>query len=103
MFDIDAKAPRVEVDEIRLLDRAERDTLLEGAAEICESIQDNDSEIWKLTRGGQFLRFTGVEGERAYVTDAAFARSFLDGFCEDSVMATLDEAGAFGAEGLSPK
>lgn len=95
MFMIDRTAPTVEVEEIRLLTAEEQATLLPTSMPICESIEDNDSERWRLTEGGQFIRRTGVDGERVYVTDAAYAQEYLTGFCAEEIMQELSIAGAF--------
>ena len=95
MFTIDRSAPTVEVEEIRLLTEDEQALLLPTSTMICESLEDNDSERWRLTQAGQFIRRTGVDGERVYVTDAVFAHEYLEGFCADDVMRELAIAGAF--------
>lgn len=95
MFMIDRTAPRVEVDEIRLLTDDEQAMLMPTSMPICESIEDNDSERWRLTEGGQFIRRTGIDGERVYVTDAVYAQEYLTNFCADEIMQELSIAGAF--------
>lgn len=92
MFEISRSAPRVEVENIRPLEKHEHGVLLQGARLVCESIQDNDMERWMLTEGGQFIRQTAKD---VYVTDAAFAMDYLAGFCDDDVMEQLVAANAF--------
>lgn len=99
MFETDINAPRIEVDEIRELSNEEAATLLDGARDVCESIQDNDMEKWSYSLGGQFIRQTG---KATYVTDAAYAFEFLDGFCDEKVMRQLADADAFGQAARAP-
>ena len=97
MFKVNRAAPRIDIgdEDVRLLEGRDRENLLGGAAEICESVQDNDAERWFLSEGGQFLRVTGLDAERCYVTSPAYALDMLAGFCDDAVMEKLVEANAF--------
>lgn len=76
--------------------------ILDGAAEICSSRGDEDSEIWHLTSAGQFVRQTGVDEDRFYVVPAPEALEFLQDFADDDVMEDLRSAGAFDGVATGP-
>ncbi len=93
-FSVDPSAPRMEAD-YELRPRWEVANIMEGAQLICESVEDNDVERWLLTRGGQFVRNTGEDGDRFYVVPPVDAWLHLDGWCEDDVLADVKATGAF--------
>lgn len=64
----DPKAPRLDKLAVRL-DASELRSILPGSQEVCSSIQDNDSEIWRVTLAGQLIRTTGKDQDRHYVFD----------------------------------
>jgi hypothetical protein len=89
-FQIDPHADKLPDDQTRL-SFDEVKSILKGAQPICESIQDNDMERWMLTRGGQFLRQTGVDGSRYYIVPSAEAHDFLSGVASEEVIEAVSE------------
>lgn len=84
--------------ECHLIDQSDGDVLsklLSGTTLICESIEDNDSERWLLTEGGQFLRQTGVGFGKTYIADPAFAKEMLESMVEDKTFAALQAIDVF--------
>lgn len=95
-FFIYADAPTVDVDEIRPMTFEEQMSLWPEARLIYGTWQDNDQEVFYLSRGGQFIRETGAS---MYVCDPAYARDSLTSVACDAVLELLVQANAFnGAE-----
>jgi hypothetical protein len=95
-FRIDTAAPKLP-ENIERLDGIVVQKIMDGAMEICASIQDNDSDIWHLTRAGQFVRTTGEDADRFFVWPIGEAFDYLDGMVADDkwteVKSLLEAAG----------
>ena len=103
-FGADPDAPRLEGVDGQLLTYLQARPLVQDSRFLCETVQDNDIERWRLSLGGQFVRETGASGGRFYVVPPDEARDMLEGMgLEDWAMDLLVEAGAFGPEPATPK
>lgn len=82
--------------------------VMKGATEICETIQDNDSERWSVTKAGQLVRQTGEDLDRYYVfeRDDQDAIDMLVGMADDEALAKVwtpeEIAEMMKAAGLEP-
>jgi len=95
-FRIDRTAPRLPEFMERLASWNVK-AILDGSIEICSTIENNDSDIWHLTKAGQFVRQTGIDADRFYVWPIGEAFEYLDGMVEERqwarVTTLLQEAG----------
>jgi hypothetical protein len=89
-FRIDPHAEKLPDDQTRRT-YDEIKPILKGAQPVCENIQDDGMERWLLTRGGQFLRQTGLDGKLYYVVSPAEAYDFLSGIARDDVMEAVSQ------------
>lgn len=83
---LDPKALRLPVTGKRL-DLIEITPLLDGAVQVCASVQDNDAETWLFTRGGQFIRITGIDQDRYYLYGQGRAFEMIGDQLDDSTKA----------------
>lgn len=102
----DSKAPRLDTVAVRL-DASDLRSILPGAQEVCSSIQDNDSEIWRVTLAGQLIRTTGEDQDRHYVFDRddVDAIDMLTSLADDEALAKVwssEEIVAFSSSVPSP-
>lgn len=95
-FRVDLSAPTMP-DDTQRLTRPQVEGILAGAHLIHEHFSDNDMERWLLTRAGQFIRQTGVDGGRYHVWPHEEAFDCLAGIATDDEMNkvrdVLSEAG----------
>lgn len=59
------------------LNNLDIEPIMAGAIELCDTEQDNDTETWFYTQGGQFVRRTGADRDRYYVVPRDDAREML--------------------------
>lgn len=90
-FRIDPHAERMPEDN-SCKRREEILPIQKGAQFIYENLQDSGMERWSLTRAGQFLRQTGIDGSRYYVVPPVEACDFLSGFVREDIMDDLRAA-----------
>lgn len=89
---VDLGAPKLPDDASQRLTQGQISGILAGAHLIHEHISDNDMERWLLTKAGQFVRQTGVDGSRYYVWPHNEAFDFLDGLATDDEMEKVRSA-----------
>lgn len=68
-------------------------SLLADARLLAASVDDNDQEIWFITKAGEFVRATGDGSATFYVVGREDAIVHLEDFAEDESIARLRELG----------
>lgn len=89
-FRIDPRAERMPDDNARRTFDEVR-PLLRGAQPVCEHIGESDMDRIMLTRGGQFLRQTGIDGKLYSVLPADEAYEIVSAYAQDAVIEQLSE------------
>lgn len=83
---------RTECDRV---DESDAISLLRGGRLICASVQDNDQEIWMVSKGGDIFRITGSEDPKYHIAEPTYAQEFLSGFADDDAISNMRRIGLF--------